>query len=384
MNKKIGPLTQTAWKRLLIALLIGVLAVWLRTNMAIYGPIEADEPAYVDTILQYSHDFHNGDWNDILQYDGVYEHPVFYKMAYGLLMPAPKTDSGISMIYDTPITESLNFFRLLYLRLISVVFGVLTVILLALINPLAGLMLAIDSFAVKYTSVIYLEALPLFLCLICMVTAGKWLDENDADNRLTRRRFGWLLISAAVLGLAAASKYIYTVTGFAVVAYGLYRAFKLKSPKVILQILVWGLLAVLFFFIGDPYLWSDPLGRLQQSIGFNNQFSATHAVYPVWQPLLWLLLPIPQQPSIHAFARPGNFLVLLDTLFFPLAILGIGRLARRYPLFFLWLVFGLLFLLIWPTKWPQYILLVLAPFCLSAGLGWSVLKEWLNKVFLKL
>ena len=35
----------------------------------------------------------------------------------------------------------------------------------------------------------------------------------------------------------------------------------------------------------------------------------------------------------------------------------------------LWLAVGLLFLLLWNTKWPQYILILSAPLCLAAAEG---------------
>jgi 4-amino-4-deoxy-L-arabinose transferase-like glycosyltransferase len=76
--------------------------------------------------------------------------------------------------------------------------------------------------------------------------------------------------------------------------------------------------------------------------------------------------------------------VALDTLIAVLAGLGLGRLWRRYRVFALWLAIGFGFLLIWPTKWPQYILTITVPVCLAAAEGfqgrvWEPLMRWLGR-----
>ena len=82
--------------------------------------------------------------------------------------------------------------------------------------------------------------------------------------------------------------------------------------------------------------------------------------------------------------HPGVFVVALDTFIAVLAALGLGRLWRRYRVFALWLAIGFGFLLIWPTKWPQYILTITVPVCLAAAEGftkiiWEPLLRWLER-----
>jgi hypothetical protein len=92
--------------------------------------------------------------------------------------------------------------------------------------------------------------------------------------------------------------------------------------------------------------------------------------YPFWQPFRWL----------SAFAAyydlgPGvAFLVNLDTFVFVAALVGLPRLTKQQPFFFYWLLIGLLFLLTWTTKWPQYTTIILAPFSMAAASG--VMTVW--------
>jgi arabinogalactan oligomer/maltooligosaccharide transport system permease protein len=51
----------------------------------------------------------------------------------------------------------------------------------------------------------------------------------------------------------------------------------------------------------------------------------------------------------------------------------------------MWLAIGLVFLLLWPTKWPQYVLILLFPLCISAAEGfkaavWDPFKKFVQRV----
>jgi hypothetical protein len=71
--------------------------------------------------------------------------------------------------------------------------------------------------------------------------------------------------------------------------------------------------------------------------------------------------------------RNYSFLLALDLPISILALIGLPRLFKKYLLFFLWLVLSLAFLLIWQAKWPQYIMLVVTPLCLSASEGFHLI-----------
>ena len=136
----------------------------------------------------------------------------------------------------------------------------------------------------------------------------------------------------------------------------------------------------MFFAAADPYLWSDPLHRLVQSVVFHQDYAqgalVKEAREPFWKPLVWL---------VRSIAWPsGVFVVRLDTLIGLLGLAGLVHLWRSQRVFALWLIIGLVFLLVWPTKWPQYMKTVSAPLCLAAAMGfrglvWEPLLHWMGR-----
>jgi hypothetical protein len=128
----------------------------------------------------------------------------------------------------------------------------------------------------------------------------------------------------------------------------------------------------------DPVLWHSPLNRLIESVKFNINYSLGMHVaevgYPFWQPLRWLMISLPQQPEhpLASFNNAGDYFILADSVVFILALLGLPTLFKKNKLMFIWLVVGLAFLFLWSTKWPQYILVVLPPLCISAAYGFDM------------
>lgn len=84
----------------------------------------------------------------------------------------------------------------------------------------------------------------------------------------------------------------------------------------------------------------------------------------MWQPFVWLLGSAMYQYQFYYF--------LVDPLIAVLAIYGLRPLWHKQRVFVLWLIMGLIFLLLWPTKWPQYILILTFPLCLAAAEGFKV------------
>jgi len=364
-------------KRVYQALFIALLAFFLRSYLAYTGPIEYDEPIYTGNIVQLNLALRQGDWNQILDSSTVYEHPQFYKLVYaaGLLTSKPLLNF-VPFHFGGELRGVPYWPKLLSLRLISAFFGAAAVFLLSLVHPLAGLFLAVDTLGIKYTSVIYLDALPAFASLAAFLAALKALELYQKQAPRWKM---WLALSALALGMTAASKYMYAVVGIAIVAAVILRGWKQKLP-VLLGLAAWGLLSLAFFFILDPALWHAPLARLSDSIQFNLNYSAGAHVaevgYPFWQPIQWLLLSIPHQPSQPPafFYDAGSFFVLADSLIFFLALVGLPALYHKNKPMLLWLFIGLVFLLLWGTKWPQYTLLILAPLCVSAACGFDFLR----------
>ena len=82
-----------------------------------------------------------------------------------------------------------------------------------------------------------------------------------------------------------------------------------------------------------------------------------------WQQLIWLMQSVPWHDG------QGVFFVKLDAAMLPLALIGVVPLARRRPVYAIWLGLGAAALLLWPTKWPQYLLIIAVPYALSGAAG---------------
>jgi hypothetical protein len=290
-----------------------------------------------------------------------------------------------SLRASDPLKENPRWPTVASIRMISGVFGTAAVFVLSMIHPLAGLFLAVDTLEVKYTSVIYLEALPQLLCLLSMLGALKALKiYQGAAVQSTRRSWlKWLVLSALAMGMALASKYMYGAIIIAIGAAVLWRGWKQRG-FVLLGLVGWGILCAAFFVLFDPILWNGLLARLSSSIQFSFNYQTSSYIsyigYPFWQPIFWLMRSIPQYRTVvnpPFFMNQGDFFVLADPLIFILALVGLPPLFMKNKPMFCWLVVGLAFLLAWGTKWPQYTLLVLPAFCLSAGYGLEFLRDYL-------
>jgi hypothetical protein len=385
-----GRLTGPQWRRLLIAFVIALIGLGLRMHLALTGPVEWDEPVYLDAAVLYAQDIRGGNWNELLNSDYNYEHPLLNKLAYGSILalykPAASLNSGI-MPAGSEFLGSPFYARELSLRLFSVAFGSAAVFLLSLVNPLAGLFLAVNTYAIKYTSVIYLEALPMCLTLLSVLAFVKSQPPGPTGEEAGRTSLVWLAASGVLLGLAVASKYMYGLTGLAMLVYALIHGRK-HPVRLIRILLIWGALAALFFFLGDPVLWANPIARLTHSLNFSvdyaqNSTTVMEMNYPFWQPLDWLAIAIPRHSlsTLPFFVGNGNFLLAIDGFFLPFALLGLRRMAKSHSVFLGWLLLGLAFLLVWNTKWPQYILTILVPYSLSAALGVEVAIQTLKNAF---
>ena len=83
----------------------------------------------------------------------------------------------------------------------------------------------------------------------------------------------------------------------------------------------------------------------------------------MWQQLIWLTQSVPWHDGQNVF------LVKFDSWMLPLALIGVAPLARKRPVYVIWLGLGAAALLFWPTKWPQYLLTIAVPYALSGAAG---------------
>jgi hypothetical protein len=359
-------------RKVLIRIVVILSIVWVAWSVRMRAvallPIDFDEDDYLRAAQLYARVIQDETWQQLPEIKYNSEHPPLAKLAFGAAIanfpPAPEipeprvTDPAATSLPQPHFTQA---------RILSAAFGTLEVLLLTLLNPLAGLFLALHTFTIKYTSHVMLEALPAFTSAVAVVAYERsQVYRGQGWNR-------WLALSAVALGLTAASKYAYCVAGIAILTHWLLtaRAAIGRHPRSSLQmglrIVAWSTLAVLVFLATDPYLWSSPLERLQDSVGYHVGFSHSYLArfmrLPFFMPILWLFMWVPYHLQIIPFGP--------DPLIAILAVAGLKSLWRTQPLYAIWIGATLLFLFLWPTKWPQYILTLTFPWALAAAKGFE-------------
>ncbi len=343
------------WIVLAIVSLTAVLHLYAVTRL----PLDFDEPDYVQAGYGYAAALKAGDVGRVIDYSFNPEHPPLVKLTYGLGILA--------------LGEKANLAGALYAaRLISAIFGVLAVLILALVDPLAGGLFAVHTLFIKYTSQAYLEALPLFAGLAAVLALTRWRGGRDK----------WLWLSAIALGMTAAGKFTYFPVIFPIV-YLLFR----RRPRW-RDVLIYLGAGVATFLALNPRLWHDPLGRFADMLLFHVRYSQGYNVqrsgYPWYQPFLWLSRPVPWHPQVFFYGG-------LDAVVFWLAAAGAYLERRARPWVTVWLIGGIVVLLLWPTKWPQYTLVLVPPLCLAAAtalralwrlvLNWEDRWSWVRSIF---
>jgi len=321
-----------------VLIIIVLIAALLRGWAAWRLPVDYDEPVYLQAGNDYAQALRAGDWNGVIDYAENREHPALVKLLYGLTMLALGPDASQAV-------------ALYACRIVSAAFGTVAVLVLALFDPLAGGLLAIHTLAVKYTAQAYLEALPL------LASIGAVL----ALHRSTRARDRWFWFSALALGATAASKFAYLPI-VCVIFYLAIREKRFRWHDLLLYLAC----AVAVFWLLNPTLWHDPLPRLAESLLFHRRYSQSVHVqasgYPWYQPLLWISRSMPSvwHPEVI-------FYFGFDEIIFLLALVGLYWEWHERHWVVVWIATNLLFLLVWPTKWPQYTLVLVPALCLAAA-----------------
>ena len=336
-------------------------------------PIDFDEDDYLRAGQQIATGLQAGDPVVVTRDNYRTEHPSLAKVVTGLaIAPLPPAPEIPDRPTTAPPANDLPEPQLTVARLANAVFGVAAAVLLAIVSPLGGLFLAVHTWTIKYTSQVMLESVPAFLALLSVVCASRaWrTDLPGGDVRGSsppRSRSAWPA-RASTCTAWRASRSSSTGCGGRVRRPGqtALRRTARGIARWLAPVAGWLAIGAVAFVAADPYLWPDPVGRLAESIAYHGGYATSAAVqdtgWPSWQPLVWLMGSVP-------FHEAGTFAVTADLVITGLALVGLRRLWREQRTFALWLVIGLAFLLVWPTKWPQYVLIVSAPLSLAAGLG---------------
>jgi hypothetical protein len=337
-------------KRLYLLITITFLAAVLRGWAALRLPTDFDEPVYLQAAFDYARAIQEGDWRAVADYAGNREHPALVKLLYGgvtaLLGPDP----------DWLAAGLAN-------RLLSALWGTVAVLVLSLLSPLAGGLLAAHTLTIKYTGQVYLEALPHLTSLVAVLALVK---ARTAGSR-------WFWISAVALGATAASKFTYLPVGLVI----LYLATWEKRWRW-QHLLFYGAAAGAVFWLLNPTLWHDPLNRLLELASFHVRYSQGAHVqqvgYPWYQPLYWISRSPPSLWHPEVFFYPG-----IDGAVALLGLVGLNWEWKERRWVVVWVLTSLLFLLLWPTKWPQYTLVLIPALCLSAGSAVYHGLTWLRR-----
>jgi hypothetical protein len=351
-------LRQSRQSRWVVPASVMLIAFILRVYAIPHFYIEGDDGLYMQVAEGYYQAMRAGNWGALLAYDGIIEHPRLYVIVFalGLLVR-----DGLALPLDNVFT----------MRLVAATFGTMQAGLLALLNPLAGWFVAIQTTEIKFTSMAYLEALPALAAALSVIGYEKF-------RRTQRQR--WLYISALSLGAAGASKFIYAVVGFAIAPFLLW-----EQRRHIKNILMYGALAAFAFFAFDPYLWLDPLGRLQGMFSFHASFSTREYVKELNRPWWYNWLVLSESAKVYhlPYEYQPPFVLVWDLSIYILGILGLPSLWRRSRLYIAWFIAGLIFIALWEAKWEQYAMIIATPLCLSAGYFTRDAIAWLGRLTLK-
>lgn len=375
-------------KKIILVVLVAGIGLGLRAYAAVKLDIDYDEPVYLQAALEYSNFMRNGAYTWLAWNQTNYEHPVFYKILYGaalLTQPSIENFNKHPLITQTPMMTSPGVDYGMAGRWLSVTFGTITVAVTAAINPVAGLFLAVYTFSVKYTSEVYLEALPLLLSLLSILAYMEFFKTNRNEPANTRKSLFWLAASGMLLGMTAASKYLFAVVGLAILAHALLFVGKRQLPvKALFWLGGWGIFSLASFFVFNPYLWPHPIERFLDSMRYHVKYPSTEIVkvydYPWWQPLRWLFHPFKYYDPRPVSAFP----VQIDPLIFVMAVIGLPRTYKKQLIFFMWLVIGLVTLMLWGTKWPQYVMIIVVPYSIAAAEGVATIYEFIKPRFQKI
>jgi len=361
------------------AILFIITTAWIvRANAVNKLPIDFDEDDYLRAAQEYTHLIRTSNWSGFLEANYRPEHPPLAKILIGIsLLSAPEKDLTPEAATSASPNNHLPADLVKSARTLNAIFGTLTVAILALISPLAGLSLALHTLTIKYVSQIMLEAFPALTSLIMALSYLQWKKGNRSTPN------GWLILSAISLGLTAASKYLYCVVGIAILIDWALDAKEQNSAKVSMRTaFLWCIFAIALFFVFDPYLWPNLITRLSESVFYHSGYASgsaevQNAGYPIWQPFSWLFFS-------PYWWHEGVFPFPFDPFISLLALFGLKRLWKKERLYILWLGIALTFLLIWPTKWPQYIVILTVPLSLAAAESSFLLRDnlmewWLTR-----
>lgn len=358
--------------RLPAILAVVAAAALVRWGAARDLPPDYDEYDYVRLGHRYAERMEPGRWHEIPEVTENAEHPPLVKLLYGAALRragAPEPDwKQVAVGKPMPVQARPAYQAT---RRLSATAGVAQVALAAAASPVGGLWLALDTYHVKYTAQAYLEGVAGLFALLAVLLFERSIRRRAPQGLLPEvaaPEAGPLLLSAAALALATASKYPFgLVAGLAILPFLLWRTRERPGLR-----LAYAAVGLAVFVAADPYLWLHPVDRAWNSITYHFGYAVGDHVrkagLPWWQPLAWLTSAAPARWHQGVFPVAS-----LDYAILVAAALSAPAALARRPVLLAWAAAGLAFLLAWPTKWPQYTVIVRPALAICAGLGVAAL-----------
>ncbi len=359
------PLYRAPAQTLALALALAALGGFLRVRAADQLPVDWDEIIYLRVAYGYAQLMEAGNWGEIPAFRYNREHPPAVKLIYASQLVGRSRDPIGRPEVGAAVPEALrDEFR--RARVFSAVAGALQVGLVALVHPVAGLFVAVNSYHVRYTSEALLDATAGTFAVLAVVAFGfAWgrSRHSDAPAPEPTLHSPYLALAAVALGLAVGSKYMYGLAGLVMWIFLVARAGRVAP-------LLWfPALAALVLFAVDPALWHNPLAQASDALSFHTGFAEQYG-RPWWHPLALAV------HASHDDHQAQYFYHLPDQLLCAFAALGVVRTAKRRPLWFAWALAGVCFLLLWPTKWAHYQLLTTPALAMCAAFGVEATAAW--------
>jgi hypothetical protein len=340
-----------------------------------------DERVYTSAAVRYAFDLRSGRPQDVLFDDFNNEHPALGKLLYaaGVLTDwdingyEPVDPNTFASAHDDNFwAQPANARLLTDARITSAILGALAVYVLARINRLAGMLLAVSTPMLVYSSAAFLEAPGVLFstAAVYMITRG------SRDNAPTA---GVLIASAITAGMAIASKFYFGIV-LAPILYQLagFRGSHQFARRAVLflgvSFLAFGLMDLPFFVSG--------MAKSLALIGHNGlEYASGWGTQSINWPTHWYTEFTLLAFGFRSwFTDPSPFVLTIDPLIGVCAVLGGMLLLRRRSPIAIWLAAAVLFLGAYPVKYPQYTMLGVVPLCLTAAYGMSAAAPLVWKV----
>jgi hypothetical protein len=339
-----------------------------------------DEWAYLKPAQNYSKYLLDLDISSIINDQSNISHPQLAKFLYA---------GGILIFGDI-----LGFDYVLSARLIAIIIAcIISILLFKEYGLISSIFWIFSSWSLTFTCQIYLDPALTLFCLLTIIFYLRFeksleLERGQHVLSIIKKKYFWLTLLFASASIA--SKY----TGIIVFALILMRFIYVflvwnevdnlyeKVKKVILLLAIWSTTFFGYFLLFNPRTLkiSHFVTSFFSHFGYaSDTYALKKAYHPPLGQLTYFIDPSFWGISQKTFPFIDGFLLLFAILgiilFFTLNHRFTKRLNQfltgkkeKYNLMFYFFILYVFFLVLWPTKWPQYLLPLLIPIVVFSDL----------------